>query len=199
MEEIISKEEINRLMKVPGEVRGIGPKNIAEFVFREKGKEGLEKIEEVIAKLGYPIKYKEIKPMDFYPVGLVAVTEIIIKKLFCYDDKKFREIGEFEVKSSPIRRLFIQYFISIKKLAQGGPNIWRRYHNSGDLKVVELDSKKRYAIVRLENFPLHPLHCQYHIGYLSTISQLVVGKKTTCQETKCNFRGDKYHEFLIKW
>lgn len=29
--------------------------------------------------------------------------------------------------------------------------------------------------------------------------QMIIGQKTTCQETKCSFLEDEHHEFLIKW
>lgn len=197
MEEIISKEEFDELMKVKGEVRGASFKTEAEFVLKEEGKEGMEILEDVMTKLGHP--YKEIKMMDFYPLGLEAVMLLAIQRLFNYDDKKFQEMGRTEAKVSFIIRLFMKYFVSIDKVLKEVSKMWRKYYTVGDLKVTELNEEERYVILRLENFCLHPILCQSLIGYFPSVLQMVVGGETSCEETKCVFRGDDYHEFLLKW
>ena len=43
-------------MKVKGEVRGAGLKVDWEFILREKGEEGLKRVEDRMAELGFPLK-----------------------------------------------------------------------------------------------------------------------------------------------
>jgi len=199
MEEIISKEEFDKLMAIKGEARGDALKGEPEFILKEKGEEGLKKLEEAMAKLGYPIKYKEINRTNFYPLGLEAVTLVLIKKIFNFDDKKFEEMGKFESKMSFIIKIFMKYFFSIERVAKEVSNMWRKNYTVGELKVAELDENKKYAILRMENFRLHPIHCITLIGYFASVLQMMVSSKVTCQETKCIFRGDPYHEYLLKW
>ena len=197
MEEIITKEEFNKFMELEGETRGVGFKTEAKFILKEEGMAGLKKLEDIMEKFGYP--YKNIQTMDFYPMGLLAVALLSIKGLFNYDDKKFQEMGRFEAKFSLIIRLFMKYFISIERVIKEVPKMWRKYYTVGDLKVIEFNEKKKYAIIRLENFQLHPLLCQVFEGYFPSVLQMIVGGFVTCEETKCTFRGDDYHEFLMKW
>ncbi|MBZ9572269.1 hypothetical protein KJA15_02990 [Patescibacteria group bacterium] len=200
MEQIISKEEFNELMKIEGEVKEEPLKTTLEFVLKEKGKEGLKKLEDTMAKLGYPIKYQEIRSRDLYPIGLMAITLLVIKRLFNFNEEKFREMGRFEAKiSSLIIRVFMKFFVSLERMAKATPKMWKRHFTVGDLKTIELNKEKRYAILRLKNFRLHPLHCQALIGYFSSVVEMIVRSKATCEETKCPFRGDEYHEFLVKW
>jgi len=199
MEEIISKKEFDKFMTIKGESRGASIKGEANFVLKEEGEEGLKKLEDVITKLGYPIKYKEMKTMDFYPLGLEGITLLAIKRLFNYDDKKFQEMGRFESKLSFIIRLFMKYFFSIKRVIKEAPKMWRENYTVGDLKVAEFNEEKRYGIVRLENFRLNSILCENLKGFFPSILQMVAGKPVTCEETKCVFRGDDYHEFLLKW
>ncbi|MFQ6084547.1 MAG: hypothetical protein ACE5WD_14505, partial [Candidatus Aminicenantia bacterium] len=152
MEEIISKEELNELMKIKGETRGVSIKDVLDFVFKEEGEEGLKKLEETMVKLGKPIKYREIKLMTFYPLKLLAITLLAIKRFFNYDDKKFQEMGRFAPKVSFMMRLFAKYFYSIRKVIKETPKWWRKVFTIGDIKVVEYDQEKRYMIMRLENF-----------------------------------------------
>jgi predicted hydrocarbon binding protein len=199
MAEVISKEEFNQLMKLEGKVRGMSVKSYGDYILKEKGKEGLKKLEEAITRAGYPMKYKDIKTMSFYPLGLEALTLLGIKRIFNFGKEELQEMGKFQAKFSVLIRLFMEHFISIERAARAVPDMWRSYYNIGDLKVVELDQEKGIMILRLENFRLLPEHCHDLTGYFPTISQLIVKKPVTCEETKCSFRGDDYHEFLMKW
>jgi hypothetical protein len=199
MEEIITKEKAKELMKIKGETRGASIKGDLEYIISKKGKDGLEKVEEEMARLGYPIKYNEIRPMDFYPMGLEAISFSVIKKIFNFTDDKFREMGEFNSKVSLIVRLFMKYFVSLELVAKQAPKFWREYYTKGDLKIAEINKEKRYLIIRIDNFYHHPLHCLSIEGYLKTIVRIVVKGSVTCEETKCTYRGDDHHEFLVKW
>lgn len=199
MEEILTKQIAQKLMEIEGEVRGVSLKSDAEFILKEKDGEGLRKLEERMAKVGCKIKYREIKPMDFLPAGLRPVTLLAIKELFGYDREKFREMGAFQAKISIIIKLFMQYFGSVEILATQAPKMWRKYYTKGDLRVTDIGTEKRYGILRLENFALHPFHCQLLEGYFSNVIKMVVKDPVTCKEVKCIFRGDEYHEFKAEW
>ncbi|GAI37757.1 unnamed protein product, partial [marine sediment metagenome] len=80
MEQIISKQEIDELMKLKGEVKGMGMKTHAEFILKEEGKQGLEKLEETMEKLGHPIKFREIRGTTFYPLGLEAIVLVAMQR-----------------------------------------------------------------------------------------------------------------------
>jgi hypothetical protein len=200
MEEIITKEIAQRLMAdLKGEVRGISFKAEEGFILQEKGEKGLKLLEEEMARLGYPFKYAEIKPMDFYPIGLKAVVVLAIKKIFGFDDKTFEEIGSFGTKMPLIIKLFMKHLGSVRVAAKAAPQMWRRYYTVGDLRAVDFDEEKRYIILRLENFWMVEPFCLYLKGYFAHIVEMVVKSKTTCEETQCPHRGDSYYEFLVKW
>ena len=199
MAEIINKEIAEKLMEIEGETRGVSFQADGEFIIKEKGKEGLKKLEEKMAEIGYPIRYKEVKPMDFFPLGLRLISLLVIQELFNFDKEKIREMGAFQTKISLIVKLFMQYFGSVNILAKQAPKMWRKYYTIGDLKVPEISNEKRYGIIKVENFALHPIHCQVLEGYFANIIKMVVNSPVNCKETKCTFRGDEYHEFLLKW
>jgi len=200
MEEI-TKETAKKLMEIEGEVRGVVFKTDSEYLLKEEGEEGLKKLEEELEKLGYPIKFKEIKTMAFYPVGLRVLSLLAIKKVFNFNDEKIKKMGVFATKTSLIIKLFIKYFFSAQRVFyKEAPKIWRKHWTVGELTPVELNEEKKYGILRVKNFNLHPIYCCYLEGYFSGILQMLIKtQKITCEETKCTFRGDEYHEFLLKW
>ena len=200
MEEI-TKETAKKLMEIEGEVRGVVFKTDSEYLLKEEGEEGLKKLEEELEKLGYPIKFKEIKTMAFYPVGLRVLSLLAIKKVFNFNDEKIKEMGFFATKKSLIIKLFIRYFLSLQRVfSKEAPRLWKEHYTIGELVPVELNEAKKYAVLRLKDFTLHPINCIYLGGYFCGVTQMVVKTpQLTFEETKCTFKGDEYHEYLIKW
>lgn len=113
MEKVISQKEVERLEDIKGKTMGNSIKNTGKFILEREGEEGLRKLEETMASLGHPIKYDDIRATDFYPSSLLAITFLVMKRIFDYNDEDFREMGRFRVKFSLIIRLFMKYFISL--------------------------------------------------------------------------------------
>ncbi len=201
MDQELTKEIAKKLMEIKGEARGVTFKTDTEYILKEKGEEGLKKVEEELEKLSYPIKYKEIKTMEFYPVGLRALSLIVAKKVFNFDDEKIKEMGFFATKKSLIIKLFIRYFLSVQRVVfKEAPKMWGKHFTVGELVPVELNEEKKYAILRLKDFALHPIYCTYLGGYFCGVLQMLVKTpQLTFEETKCIFKGDEYHEYLVKW
>ncbi|MBZ9572358.1 hypothetical protein KJA15_03445 [Patescibacteria group bacterium] len=199
--EILTEEIAKKLMEIKGETRGVVFEIDREYILKEEGEEGLKKLEDELERLGYPIKYKEMKAMGFHPIGLRAISLLAIKKVFNFDDEKIKELGTFGSKVSFILKLFIRYFLSAQRVFfEEAPKIWKKHYAIGELVPVELSEEKKYAILRLENFNLHPIFCCFLGGYFCGVVQMLVrSSQITFEETKCTFRGDEYHEYLLKW
>lgn len=198
----INREEIKKLMEIKSQARGVVFKTDTEYILDEKGEEGLRELEREMERLGYPIKYKEIKSMGFYPAGLRVLSLLVIKKTFGFDDKKIENMGLVATKKSIIIKLFVRFFLSLERVFfKEAPRIWQKHWTEGELVPVELNEEKKYAVLRLEKINLHPLYCSVYLqGYFAGILQMLIkSPQITCQETKCFFKGDEYHEYLIKW
>lgn len=66
MEHIISKEELDELMKIGDKTRGVSIKDYGDYLLLKKGAEGLKRLEEATIKLGHPIDYRKLKRTDYY-------------------------------------------------------------------------------------------------------------------------------------
>lgn len=200
-EEILTKEFTKKLMEIEGEIRGIDLKSDGDFVFKEKGEEGLKKVEEEVKKNGYPIEYKKIKTGNFYPAGFKALSLLAIKKALGFDNKKIEEMGAVAVKIPFLLTIFTKYFSPLPRFFfRETPKIWRKFWTRGEFIPLELNEEKKFAIIKMKDFNLHPIYCVYLKGYFSTFTRFVTGShKITCEETRCFFRGNEDHEYLIKW
>jgi hypothetical protein len=201
MNQELTKEIVKKLMEIKGEAKGTTFKTDAEHILKEKGEEGLKRLEAELESLGCPIKYQEIKAMAFYPVGLRAISLLAIKKIFNYDDKKIEEMGFLATKRSLIVKLFVRYFLSVQRVfSKEAPLLWEQHYTIGELIPVELNEEKKYAILRLKDFDVHPILCCYLGGYFCGIVQMIIkSPQINFEERKCTFRGDEYHEYLLKW
>ncbi len=185
-------------MNIEGETRGFNLLADRKWILKNKGQEGLEKVEKEAEKAGYPLHYNDLKAMSFCPAGLRAISLLAIKKAFNLDDDGIRGICEFHLKQSLITKLFTKYFYSTPSALKNAPKLWGRYWTKGKAVVKEYDEEKRRVVIRIEDFALHPVFCRCLEGYSVALVNLVVGgDKAVCKEKKCTFEGDKFHEYVI--
>jgi len=199
MSEIITKEIAQNLMKLAGEARGTHFVNDFQYILAKEGKLGVKKVEEELKELGFPIKYKEIKNTDFYPVGLRAISLLVIKKVFNWEDEGVRNLCSFATKVSMVIRLYLKFFYSIEKMVEIAPKMWKEYFTIGSLKITKYDKQGKRVVLKVDNFILHSIYCRCLEGFFEDIVKMVVGVKSAdCRETKCSVE-DSSHEFVVTW
>ena len=186
------------MMEMKGEARRVSIKGNWDAILKKEGEEGLKKLEEKMAEVGYPLKYNEIKAMAFYPTGLDAISIAAIKEIFNYTDKDLEEIGALSVNFSWFFKIFLKYFGSLSLIADQVPKMWKNYYTVGSLEVVDYSEEKRYVIMRLKDYFVK-FGCPTIKGYSKKVLNMILKKPVICEETKCTLRGDEYHEFLLKW
>jgi len=197
---MLTKKEADELIKeIKGEARGEVLKVDWDYVNEVWGEEGIKKLEDKMAELGYPLKYKDISSASFYSLGLYNISLLSIRDIFDLDNEEIEKMGTAIVKFSLLIKVLFKYFVSLKLIAEQAPAGWRRLYTVGDLEMSEFSEKKRYVILRIRNFKDHPVHCLLIKGYFVRFSQMIVKFPTTVRETKCVFKGDQYHELLITW
>ncbi len=199
--EDFAEEEIRKIMETPGEARGVVFQTDAEYVQSKKGNEGLLKVKEELKEIGCPIEYENIKTTGWYPLGLRAISLLAIKKVFDWNDKEIEDMGNAAPKYSFIVKMFLKYFSTVRMTYKESPKYWTKHYTAGKLEAPGYSLKDKYFIVRLRNLKVHPILCVYLGGYFIRISQYLLKntKNNKVKETKCVFRGDPYHEFVVTW
>lgn len=196
----INQEEINQLMAISGKARGAIFQTDAECIRSKKGETGLLAVKEELKKIGYQIDYENIRATDWYPVGLRVLSLIAIKKVFNLSDEEIKDMGNEAPKYSFIVKILMKYFLTFPLSYKEAPNYWKKHYTAGILEAPGYDLQVKSYIIRLKDFKIHPILCIYLGGYFMRIGQFVLkGNNFQVEETKCMFRGDPYHEYLIKW
>lgn len=196
----VNKNELDGLLKIKGEIRGVVFYTDASYVSQREGQSGLDKIEKAVKELGYPINYRNPKKTDWYPIGLRAISLILIKDALGWSDEDINQMGWNAPSFSFIIKIFMKFFISVTKIAQESPKLWTEHYRDIGTLVPEVDEEKRVLILRLKDFKVDPIFCPYLAGYFKRVASFgLSGQKIDCKETKCVFRGDEYDEFTITW
>jgi hypothetical protein len=196
----INKKELDDLLKIEGKIRGVVFHTDASYVLKKEGEKGLERLKNIVKDLGYQINYDNPKKTDWYPIGLRAISLILMKDTFGWSDKEIEEMGWNAPSFSFIIKIFMKFFVSISKIAEESPRLWKEhYWDIGEL-VPELHEDKKTLILRLKNFKVHPIICIYLAGYFKRVASLgIKSKKIECKETECIFKEGSCDEFRITW
>ena len=197
---MFTKDEAENLMKKRGQVRGVVFNTDTEYVLSEKGEEGLKKMEEKTKEWGYPIDYKNIRNMEWYPVGLRAISLLAAKEVFDWGDEKIKDMGHSAPTYSFIVKLLMKYLLTLEQTYKKSPGYWTKHYTVGELKVPEYNEDEKYCVLQLRDFKIHPILCIYYTGYFRKIAEIGSRQKiTSIEKTKCSFKGAPYHEYVIRW
>lgn len=191
------KKEADNLMRMKGRTKGSELLTLSSYIRQKYGEQKLKLLEREMERVGYPLKFDEIKPMEWYPESLNVLAMVVAEHLFGWKD--LFEIGSFSPKFSIGVKLFMR-FVSLERVFKEASKTWRRFLDFGTLKPYEFNEKEKYFILHLKDYKTHPDMCRYYAGFFLRITQyLKKSKKITAEETKCMFRGDPYHEYTIRW
>lgn len=194
------KKEADRLMQIKGNSRGEILRTHAVYISYRKGEEGVRLVERKMEELGYPLKFKGIRPLSWYPEALSVLVILVAREVLKWEDSDIFDMGNSAPKYSFIVKLLMKYFISPKRCFEESSNYWRKHFDFGEMEASEFNEKEKYLVVRVEGYKFHPIICNFHAGYFLRVAQFVIkSEKTTIQETKCVYKGDPYHEYVIRW
>jgi len=200
IEERSLEEQAEELKKIPGNVKGEVFNTFIPYIRKKEGEEGLRKVMERLRELGCEFDDKEINSFQMYPNYLGALFIVIPHEIFDWTEDDVFEMGYEAPRRSFIIKMLLKYLVSVEKLFQEASTYWEKHFDFGSLEAAELNQEEGYMIVRIHGYHFHPLVCTFHAGYFKgVVGFCVKEKELSVEETKCNHRGDDYHEFIIRW
>ncbi|UCG30466.1 MAG: hypothetical protein JSV53_00910 [candidate division WOR-3 bacterium] len=197
---MLTRQDFQEIVKLEGQVRGSALNTDAACIKSQEGREGLHRVEQRFRMLGYPLEYRHIKDMGWYPISLRVLSLCIMKDVFKLDDSDMKKMGDTAPKFSFIVKVFMK-FTNLRDIALDNvPGYWRMHYSVGDMNVGEINENKGYVTVQLVDFNIHPILCAYFEGYFRRLLQFgFVDGHLDSEETKCIHRGDVSHEYRISW
>jgi len=197
----LTKQLAKKLLGIKGEARGLLLRDDLRFVLKEKGEEGIEKVEKELEKLGYPLDYKKIETFRFYPVGLRVLSLLAIKQAFNWKDSQIKGMCRAATGGSIILKSYTKFFGSQISAIKVGPKLYHAYFTVGKMEISEYDPEKKVTVLELtKELTFHSILCLCTEGYFEGLIKMVTGaKKIKCKEIKCVLKGDDCHQFEITW
>ena len=194
------KETIDRLKKLNARTRG-DLLDVADDYLKKTGREKfLDKIVVKTSDYGYSLIFKEIHAMQWYPVAIEVALLFSMIEILGWEERNIKEFAKSFVKLSFLERILAKYFITVEKTYHQASLIWRRHMDSGELETPEFNREKKYCVLRLKGLDLHPLYCIFLTGMFEGMAEFITGSKINhCRESKCVFKGEPYHEFIVSW
>jgi hypothetical protein len=198
----VTKEEADRLMKIPGNTRGAVLHGHFDYIRNSKGEKGLKAVEQRLEELGYPIKAKEIVNLKWYSEALSNLIVLVYADIFQLEEKDIFEMAYQAPSYSLVVKLLMRHLIGLEKVFKEIPRYWRENFDFSKLETTEFNLKEKWAVLRLKGYhKYHPLSsCVYFQGYFLRIGEMVYNQgKIKVEHTKCLFKDDPYEEFKITW
>jgi predicted hydrocarbon binding protein len=197
---MLSEKKVKEILKIKGKIKGQSTRDNFRCIKALKGEEGLKAYNEAFKAINAPFAYETIKNSDTIPLSYDVLSLVVAADLFGWDGEGVKNFGRALGKVSFFEKTFIKYFISLEKFTKSLPDHWKRTTSEGELTLVELNEEKKYLIATLKDFDASIYYCQVLQGYFETLVGFAVSSdKISVEETKCLYKGDKYHEFLVKW
>ncbi len=196
---MIDREKINKILKIKGKIRGDVLKTDFKYILEKQGQKSLEELNKQFRKIDENFDYYKIKNTEWIPLSWKIILMETSKLSFKWTDQDIFALGYSASSNSFITRTLIRYFISTERTFQESPKYWEKYWGIGKLEPHYIDLDKKYLVIRLKNFEIHPDLCIYMRGHFKAFAELLLRKKVEIKETKCSFKKESFHEFEIKW
>ncbi len=198
---IIPKKELEQINKLKmGKVRGEPLIDDIKYIENLKGKKEAEKIRKEMLKIEPEFDYNNIKGMSWYPGRWQILSLSLIKNYFNWKEEDFIKMGYAAPINSFIVKTILRYFVSLEKTCREVPTYWQKHWSIGDLELAEFSTKKKKIVFELRNFKGHPSLCAAFKGYAKRITEMSIKDSIVkVEETRCPYKGDKYHRFKITW
>lgn len=195
----MEKRQADEIMNIPGNVVGESIRTDFAYIRNREGVDGVTKIEQALADLGYPFPSKDIKPLNWYPEAYSVLIYLLCLEKLGWSENDIFEMGRSVPRISIIViKLLLKYLVSIDRLLKAAQRYWQKYYDFGSVEIHNLEKNKFFA--RIVGYNFHPIACVYQRGYLLGIVSLVIDSpKLKIEEIKCTHQGQPYHEYLIQW
>ncbi len=191
------REKVDILTEKPERARGVVARSEADYIQEKHGKEGTNKVEEVLEKLGHSFSYDEVSTYQWYSEGLLVSGLLAAYTLFEWDEEDVFELGKEAPYFSIIIKTVLQ-FSSVERTLKTASVIWDRHYDFGEFDVYDYDIEAGEAHARLYGYDFPSIMHEYFNGYLATVMELATGEEITMKHQPCKDEED-CHEFHAEW
>ena len=169
-----------------------------EYIKLKRGEMGINAVLEEMRKRGYNYDFRKMKRTEWVSGKVRKEFLEATMDALGWDEKRIFDMGVNTSRMSTVMKLLFGLFLTPEKVFKEISDMWAEHYSPAALKVSEV--KRGYARIIIENFDISPLFCEYLRGCFTGVGRhLAHIRDLKIEETKCTFRGDKYHEYTVTW
>lgn len=197
----LTKELAGQIVETKVKFRSRDLKLMADFIVKEAGEEGYEKVKEVMERVGYPLVPEKIHKIHYSNMGIRVLLCLAAKEALGWDQKKFEEWG----RTIPRKGMVIKFFSSVFRINREFffkkvPRIFEGHIKNIDFEPVEANFEKGYFVFRINRFKSIPatgerVGLALYKGFFASWAEMVIGKEATCE---VEVKKESYN-FTVRW
>jgi hypothetical protein len=194
------KKDISEIMKDVDRERASDIKHIVKCVKEKEGENGFNDLVKELAKYDFKLPdVKKLGPMEWAPRFLPRIFLIGAIYFFDWTEEEVFNMGKkFITYSKPIK-IFMKWFSSTKSTIEKIAKDWNKYYTHGSASIKEFNENKKYSVLEIKDFDIHPLTIMYFEGIFTKILEIATGSKKVEVKEFENKDNHKYHKFKAKW
>jgi hypothetical protein len=186
--------------EVESQIKGTTFVNLVKYVKERRGQQGVEHIFSILKKEA-PKLYippDSFKTRDMYPeVTLQKLLEIVDREYGKGDLKECYKFGLYDANNLGVLGFFISFKGDPQYIIQKAPRSWYLYHNTGELRISQLEPG--LGVIEVWDNLKSKALCHEMLGYYTGAAKQTKGKNIRVEETRCRCKGDPVCEFTFKW
>ena len=182
------------------QIKGFAIRGLLKYVKDSGFQGGIPTLLESLPADIQPVFGERILSSLWYPYpAFAALAQAVEREIGDGNSMLLEDVG----RSSGRRDLggifrFITAILTIERVVRRAPAYWKRYCDTGDLEVINVDSG--HFTVRLSGFPqIDPAHCQMIRGWILGLGEGTGAKNVDIRKVSCVHRGDSNCEYQGTW
>lgn len=198
---MISSQELRKIKKIKGKIRGTAFRNDFDCVKEKGGKKQLDQVKKRLRELGCEeeIYQEKISIFNWYPLWCHVLFFVILNEEMGWREKDIFNIGFHGTRASLVLRIIPKQAFNLEKIFSQSHKYWDKNFSVGKMEAEKYDLKEKYVVLKLKEFNVHPLECWTIKGYLAGFMDILGKSDVQVKETKCTHQGNKFHQFKITW
>jgi hypothetical protein len=194
------KKEVDRLMSLSGNVKGEILRTTFAYIEMQEGPEGVKKIEDLLAEMGYPFPYASIRPYGWYKESYSISIYLSAILVLGWKQEEIYNLARSVLKLSFLLRLIVKQFVSLRHIFEESTKYWERHLDFGSLVPHEMDEEKKFISVYIKGYAFHPISNVYHAGYIDAIMRLSIrSEEVHVEVVRSVYDGESHTEMRGQW
>ena len=139
---MLDKSVAQKILSLEGRAKGVVFQTDLSYILKKWGEDGLKKIEGQLKELGCPIDYRQIRAMEWLPMGARILSLMVVKDGFQLGDEDIKGMGRNAPKVSFLLRFLLRTVVSPAATLEHTRQLWKNHYTRGKVFAEYREEEK---------------------------------------------------------